>query len=176
MTGVRFLFRVTLRRHDLAAEIWHIKEPQKLPPVLSPGLRLKASRLSPTKGDDTAPMKAPLVNSWYDSYLGAVVLVRLIDGFLRRGMRIRMMGANAAYDVDRIGVFRPKMTETTELGRGEIGYITNPRRCNRARFRGSLDLNTAVCRPLVRPAATYPAFVREGANCYKCIARSDQRS
>ena len=82
------------------------------------------NRLPPPKGDETAPLKALLVNSWYDSYLGVVVLVRMIDGFIRRGMRIRMMGAGAAYEVDRIGVFRPKMAETAELGPGEIGYIT----------------------------------------------------
>ena len=82
------------------------------------------NRLPPPKGDETAPLKALLVDSWYDSYLGVVVLVRMIDGFIRRGMRIRMMGADAAYEVDRIGVFRPKMAETDELGPGEIGYIT----------------------------------------------------
>src|SRR5579863_4072517 len=82
------------------------------------------NRLPPPKGDETAPLKALLVDSWYDSYLGVVVLVRMIDGFIRRGMRIRMMGAGAAYEVDRIGVFRPKMAETAELGPGEIGYIT----------------------------------------------------
>ena len=76
------------------------------------------------QGRRTAPLKALLVNSWYNSYLGVVVLVRMIDGFIRRGMRIRMMGADAAYEVDRIGVFRPKMAETDELGPGEIGYIT----------------------------------------------------
>ena len=81
-------------------------------------------RLPPPKGDETAPLKALLVNSWYDSYLGVVVLVRVIDGFIRKGMRIRMMGAGAAYEVDRIGVFRPKMAETDSLGPGEIGYIT----------------------------------------------------
>ena len=82
------------------------------------------TRLPPPKGDESAPLKALLVDSWYDAYLGVVVLVRLIDGRFRRGMRIRMMGSDAAYEVDRIGVFRPKMAETAELGPGEIGYIT----------------------------------------------------
>ncbi|MGP8123657.1 MAG: translation elongation factor 4 [Xanthobacteraceae bacterium] len=81
-------------------------------------------RLPPPKGDETAPLKALLVDSWYDAYLGVVVLVRVIDGVFKKGMRIRMMGADAHYDVDRIGVFRPKMTEVAELGPGEIGYIT----------------------------------------------------
>ena len=81
-------------------------------------------RLPPPKGDETAPLKALLVDSWYDAYLGVVVLVRVVDGFFRKGMRIRMMGSGAAYEVDRIGVFRPKMAETDVLGPGEIGYIT----------------------------------------------------
>src|SRR5580658_5369970 len=82
------------------------------------------NRLPPPKGDETAPLKALLVDSWYDAYLGVAVLVRVIDGTIKKGMRIRMMGADAAYEVDRIGVFRPKMAETAELGPGEIGYIT----------------------------------------------------
>ncbi len=82
------------------------------------------NRLPPPKGDEKAPLKALLVDSWYDAYLGVVVLVRVIDGTIKKGMRIRMMGADAAYEVDRIGVFRPKMTEAPELGPGEIGYIT----------------------------------------------------
>ena len=68
-------------------------------------------RLPPPKGDETAPLKALLVDSWYDAYLGVVVLVRVIDGVIRKGMRIRMMGADAHYEVDRIGVFRPKMAD-----------------------------------------------------------------
>ncbi len=81
-------------------------------------------RLPPPKGDETAPLKALLVDSWYDAYLGVVVLVRIIDGVIKKGMRIRMMGADAHYEIDRIGVFRPKMTEVPELGPGEIGYVT----------------------------------------------------
>ncbi len=82
------------------------------------------ARLPPPTGDETAPLKALLVDSWYDAYLGVVVLVRVLDGFIKKGMRIRMMAADAAYEVDRIGVFRPKMTETDQLGPGEVGYIT----------------------------------------------------
>src|SRR5208282_461993 len=82
------------------------------------------NRLPPPKGDEAAPLKALLVDSWYDAYLGVVVLVRVVDGIIRKGMRIRMMGADAHYEVDRIGVFRPKMTDAAELGPGEIGFIT----------------------------------------------------
>src|SRR5271157_1824537 len=87
-------------------------------------LEALVTRLPPPQGDAAAPLKALLVDSWYDAYLGVVVLVRMIDGFIKKGVRIRMMGAGAAYEVDRIGVFRPKMTETDRLGPGEIGYIT----------------------------------------------------
>ena len=81
-------------------------------------------RLPPPKGDENAPLKALLVDSWYDAYLGVVVLVRILDGSMKKGMRVRMMGADARYDIDRIGVFRPKMQEVETLGPGEIGYIT----------------------------------------------------
>jgi GTP-binding protein LepA len=81
-------------------------------------------RLPPPKGDETAPLKALLVDSWYDAYLGVVVLVRVIDGFLKRHQRIEMMGTDAHYEVDKIGVFRPKMADVDRLGPGEIGFIT----------------------------------------------------
>lgn len=65
-----------------------------------------------------------LVDSWYDAYLGVVVLVRIIDGKLKKGMDITMMGTNARYNIDRLGVFTPKMQDASELGPGEIGFIT----------------------------------------------------
>ncbi|MFO1117146.1 MAG: translation elongation factor 4 [Beijerinckiaceae bacterium] len=82
------------------------------------------TRLPAPKGDENAPLKALLVDSWYDAYLGVVVLVRVIDGSLRKGQKIVMMGADAHYDVDRIGVFRPKMENVEKLGPGEVGFIT----------------------------------------------------
>jgi GTP-binding protein LepA len=81
-------------------------------------------RLPPPKGDETAPLKALLVDSWYDAYLGVVVLVRVIDGVLKKGSDITMIGTNARYEVDRIGVFKPKMTDVAQLGPGEVGFIT----------------------------------------------------
>jgi GTP-binding protein LepA len=81
-------------------------------------------RLPPPKGDRDAPLKALLVDSWYDAYLGVVVLLRVVDGTLRRGQRIRLMGTDASYEVDKIGVFTPKMRDATELGPGEIGFLT----------------------------------------------------
>src|SRR6187399_3138965 len=82
------------------------------------------TRLPPPKGDRNATLKALLVDSWYDVYLGVVVLVRIVDGVLKKDQRIRMMGTNAAYDVDRTGVFTPKLTPVDELGPGEIGMLT----------------------------------------------------
>ncbi len=81
-------------------------------------------RLPPPKGDVSAPLKALLVDSWYDVYLGVVVLVRIIDGKLKKGMRIKMMGTDAVYDIDRVGVFTPKMIDLPELTPGEVGFIT----------------------------------------------------
>ncbi|MBF9233801.1 translation elongation factor 4 [Microvirga alba] len=81
-------------------------------------------KLPPPKGDENAPLKALLVDSWYDAYLGVVVLVRIIDGVLKKGMTIKMMGTNAVYGVDRIGVFAPKMRDMAQLGPGEVGFLT----------------------------------------------------
>ena len=82
------------------------------------------NRLPPPKGDAAAPLKALLVDSWYDSYLGVVVLLRVVDGTLKKGQRIRMIGTDATYEVDRVGVFTPKRVELDELGPGEIGFLT----------------------------------------------------
>jgi len=82
------------------------------------------TRLPPPKGDRDAPLKALLVDSWYDPYLGVVVLVRIVDGVLRKGQRIRMIGIESHYEVDRVGVFLPKLTPVDELGPGEIGMLT----------------------------------------------------
>ena len=82
------------------------------------------TRLPPPKGDPDAPLKALLVDAWYDAYLGVVVLVRIIDGSLKVGQQVRMMNAGATHRVDRLGVFLPKATEAKELTAGEIGFFT----------------------------------------------------
>ncbi len=82
------------------------------------------TKLPPPKGDRDAPLKALLVDSWYDAYLGVVVLVRVVDGVLKKGQRIRMIGIESHYEVDRVGVFLPKLTPVDELGPGEIGMLT----------------------------------------------------
>ena len=78
----------------------------------------------PVAGDPSAPLKTMLVDSWYDPYLGVVTLVRVLDGTLKKDMKIRMMATGAVHQVDRVGVFTPKRVETGALGPGEIGYIT----------------------------------------------------
>ena len=82
------------------------------------------TRLPPPKGDRDATLKALLVDSWYDSYLGVVVLIRVVDGVMKKNQRIRMMGTGAAYDVERVGFFTPKLVNVDELGPGEIGFLT----------------------------------------------------
>ena len=81
-------------------------------------------RLPPPKGDPDAPLKALLVDSWYDSYLGVMVLVRIIDGTLRKGQRVKMMRTGAVYEIERVGYMSPKLNLTDELGTGEVGVIT----------------------------------------------------
>jgi GTP-binding protein LepA len=81
-------------------------------------------RLPPPTGDRVAPLKALLIDSWYDAYLGVIVLVRVRDGVLKKGMKIRMMGTGATHLVDIAGVFTPKRQDAAELGPGEVGFIT----------------------------------------------------
>ncbi len=81
-------------------------------------------RLPAPQGDRSAPLKALLVDSWYDAYLGVVVLVRMVDGRLRKGMKIRMMAAGSTHTVERVGVFTPKHKVIDELGAGDIGFFT----------------------------------------------------
>ncbi len=82
------------------------------------------TRLPAPKGDRDAPLKAMLVDSWYDSYLGVVVMVRVIDGVLKKGERIRMMQTGAIYGVEKLAVLKPQMVDFPELGPGEIGVFT----------------------------------------------------
>ncbi len=87
-------------------------------------LEAVVTRLPPPKGERDAPLKALLIDSYYDAYLGVVVLVRIIDGELKKGQKIRMMAADAVYQVEQIGVFKPKKVGVEKLGPGEVGYIT----------------------------------------------------
>ena len=82
------------------------------------------TKIPPPKGDPEAPLKAMLVDSWYDPYLGVVILVRVIDGVLKKGQQIKFMQTGTMHLVDRVGCFRPKIEQLTELGTGEMGFIT----------------------------------------------------
>jgi GTP-binding protein LepA len=109
---------IGLDAHD-ALEI-SAKTGQGVPDVLEAIVH----RLPAPKGDANAPLKALLIDSWYDSYLGVVVLVRIFDGMLHKGQRIRLMSTGAAYGIDRVGIFRPKQEMRDRLGPGEIGFFT----------------------------------------------------
>jgi len=81
-------------------------------------------RLPPPEGDATKPLKALLIDSWYDPYLGVVVLVRILDGKLKKGQTVKLMSTDADYQIERVGVFRPKQEMLAELGPGEVGFFT----------------------------------------------------
>jgi GTP-binding protein LepA len=79
---------------------------------------------APESGDPDAPLKAMLVDSWYDAYLGVIVLVRIMDGTLKKGQRVKFMSNGTLHHVDRVGVFRPEMEQVDQLGPGELGFLT----------------------------------------------------
>ena len=81
-------------------------------------------RLPPPKGERNAPLKALLIDSWYDAYLGVVVLVRIVDGVLKKGQKVKLMSSGASYQIERVGIFRPKQEMLAELGPGEVGFFT----------------------------------------------------
>ncbi len=87
-------------------------------------LEALVERLPQPVGDEAAPLKALLVDSWYDPYLGVIILVRIRDGMLRKGARVRMMASGATHQVDQVGIFTPKPQQVEALGPGEVGFIT----------------------------------------------------
>lgn len=87
-------------------------------------LEALVKRIPPPTGDRDAPLKAMLVNSWYDPYLGVVILVRVMDGAIKKGLNVRFMQGGTQHLIDRVGCFTPKRTDLPELGPGEIGFIT----------------------------------------------------
>ena len=112
------------------------------------------TRLPPPKGDENAPLKALLVDSWYDAYLGVVVLVRVIDGTLKKGQKIKMMGTDAHYEVDKIGVFTPE-----DAGRrrrsARARSASSPRRSSRWPTRASATRSPTTSKPC---AEALPGF------------------
>ena len=87
-------------------------------------LEAVVARIPPPKGDPDAPLKAMLVDSWYDPYLGVVILVRVLDGVIRKGLNVKFMQGGTEHLVDRVGCFTPKRTDLPDIGPGEIGFIT----------------------------------------------------
>ena len=87
-------------------------------------LEAMVNRLPSPGGDENAPLKALLVDSWYDPYLGVMSLVRIYDGLIKKGMRVRFMSSGATYQVDNVGVFTPKATQVSALTAGDVGYLT----------------------------------------------------
>ncbi len=81
-------------------------------------------KLPAPKGDESKPLQAMLVDSWYDAYLGVIVLVRVIDGVLKKGQKVKLMSTGAVHPVERVGIFRPKQEMLQQLGPGEIGFFT----------------------------------------------------
>jgi GTP-binding protein LepA len=110
-------------------------------------------RLPPPSGDSEAPLKALIFDSWYDAYRGVVIVVRVIDGEIRPGMRIRLMAAGEDFDIEQLGVFNPKAVPVDALGAGEVGFlIANIKRVADARIG---DTVTEVARPTLVP---FPGF------------------
>ena len=79
--------------------------------------------LPPPKGDQSSKLKSLLVDSWYDSYLGVVILVRILDGKIKKGMKVKLMSTNQDYEIENVGIFTPKAKDVEELNAGEIGFI-----------------------------------------------------
>ena len=110
-------------------------------------------RLPPPAGAREAPLKALIFDSWYDAYRGVVIVVRVIDGVITRGVRIRLMAQGQEYEVEQVGVFTPKPTEVAELAAGEVGFLTaGIRRVSDAKIGDTL---TDAARPTARP---FPGF------------------
>ena len=111
------------------------------------------NRIPPPAGDDARPLKALIFDSWFDSYQGVIVLVRVFDGKARKGMRIRLMATGNTFEVDQVGVFTPKMTPIDELSSGEAGYIiAGIKNVTETRIG---DTITDAARPVAEPCPGY---------------------
>jgi GTP-binding protein LepA len=111
------------------------------------------ARLPPPAGDPTAPLKALIFDSWYDPYRGVVIVIRVIDGTIRKGMRIRFMAEKQDYDAEQLGTFTPKAVPADELGVGEVGFlVANVKVISDAKIG---DTITETARPAVHP---FPGF------------------
>ena len=116
-------------------------------------LEAVVARVPPPRGAPDAPLKALIFDSWYDAYRGVVVLIRVVDGAIRRGMRVRLMAEGQECEVEQVGVFSPKPVDTTELGVGDVGFvIAGIKRVQDARIG---DTVTEAARPTAVP---FPGF------------------
>jgi GTP-binding protein LepA len=111
------------------------------------------TRLRPPAGDPDAPLKALIFDSWYDAYRGAVIVVRVIDGVVRQGMKVRLMATGQDYEVDEIGVFTPKPVPVLELGAGEVGFLA----CGIKNV-GDAQIGDTVTEAQRPTAAPFPGF------------------
>jgi GTP-binding protein LepA len=110
-------------------------------------------RLPPPAGDPAAPLKALIFDSWYDPYRGVVIVIRVIDGAIRKGMRIRFMAEKQDYDAEQLGIFTPKAVPVDDLGVGEVGFlVANVKKISDAKIG---DTITEVSRPTAEP---FPGF------------------
>jgi GTP-binding protein LepA len=125
------------------------------------------TRIPPPSGDRDAPLKAMLVDSWYDPYLGVVILIRVIDGSIRKGQNVKFMAGGTTHLVDRVGAFRPKIEQLPELGPGEIGFIT-------AQIKDITETRVGdTITDVRRPAETaLPGFERCSRSCSAACSRS----
>ena len=134
--------------------------------------------LPPPLGEREAPLKALLIDSWYDVYLGVVILTRIKDGILRKGQRIRMMATNAIYQVDRIGYFMPKMIVGDVLTPGELGYITaGIKKVSDCRIGDTLTdshspTSTALPSPRVQAPVVFCGLFPTDSSCYTLLRDS----
>jgi GTP-binding protein LepA len=124
------------------------------------------TRLPPPRGTREAPLKALIFDSWYDPYRGVVIVVRVIDGVLRPGMKIRLMAEGQDYDAEQVGVFAPKAVFIDELGVGEVGFlVANIKKISDAKIG---DTITETARPTPEP---FPGF-KELTSIPSCATRS----
>ncbi|WP_026329980.1 MULTISPECIES: translation elongation factor 4 [Caldimonas] len=86
-------------------------------------LEAVVTRMPPPKGQPDGPLRAMIIDAWFDNYVGVVMLVRVVDGSLKKGERVRLMATNAVYPVEHLGVFTPKSVDRSELNAGEVGFV-----------------------------------------------------
>ena len=138
-------------------------------------LQAIVDKIPPPKGDRDAPLKAMLVDSWYDPYLGVVILVRVMDGVIRKGQQVKFMAAGTTHLIDRVGCMTPKIEQLPELGPGEIGFITAQiKEVSETRVGDTItDAKRPASFPPTRP--TSRSFAKASTSCASTTPRSASR-